>query len=193
MHTTDGIANQIKGVFMEITKKIKTQALITFILYMLVLFWIIILKCNMKVPISDTRALNEGKDLWQRFSEYLVTKTVKTDFKDSVVNVILFLPVGMLLPFFFKKWKYLKTCAIGFLITAFLEIFQIISCYGWFTYADIIHNTAGAAIGALIHFLLLKIAKEKPLSITFYVLFAVLGATTLIGYVNTVINIGIYI
>ena len=193
MHTTDGIANQIKGVFMEITKKIKTQALITFILYMLVLFWIIILKCNMKVPISDTRALNEGKDLWQRFSEYLVTKTVKTDFKDSVVNVILFLPVGMLLPFFFKKWKYLKTCAVGFLITAFLEIFQIISCYGWFTYADIIHNTAGAAIGALIHFLLLKIAKEKPLSITFYVLFAVLGATTLIGYVNTVINIGIYI
>ena len=147
----------------------------------------------MKVPISDTRALNEGKDLWQRFSEYLVTKTVKTDFKDSVVNVILFLPVGMLLPFFFKKWKYLKTCAVGFLITAFLEIFQIISCYGWFTYADIIHNTAGAAIGALIHFLLLKIAKEKPLSITFYVLFAVLGITAIIGYINTIINIGIYI
>ena len=82
---------------MVLTKKIKRLALITFILYMLVLFWIIILKCNMKVPISDTRALNEGKDLWQRFSEYLVTKTVKTDFKDSVVNVILFLPVGMLL------------------------------------------------------------------------------------------------
>ena len=178
---------------MVLTKKIKRLALITFILYMLVLFWIIILKCNMKVPISDTRALNEGKDLWQRFSEYLVTKTVKTDFKDSVVNVILFFPVGMLLPFFFKKWKYLKTCAVGFLITAFLEIFQIISCYGWFTYADIIHNTAGAAIGALIHFLLLKIAKEKPLTITFYILFAILGITTLIGYINTAINIGIYI
>jgi glycopeptide antibiotics resistance protein len=190
---TNGIANTIRKVFMVITEKTKKLALITFILYMLVLFWIIILKCNMKAPISDTRALNEGKDLWQRLSEYLVNKTIKTDTKDSIVNVILFLPVGMLLPFFFKKGKYLKTCALGLLLTVFFELFQIISCYGWFTYADIIHNAAGAFIGAFIHFLLLKIAKEKPLSITFYILFAVLGVTAIIGYINTIINIGIYI
>ena len=178
---------------MVLTKKIKRLALITFILYMLVLFWIIALKCNMKVPISDTRAMNAGKTLAERFDLYLRLKTVRSDAADSLVNIILFIPVGMLLPFFMRKLKYAKTVIIGFLMTVGFEVLQIITCFGMFTYADLIHNTAGAAIGALIHFLLLKIAKEKPLTITFYILFAILGITTLIGYINTAINIGIYI
>ena len=147
----------------------------------------------MKVPISDTRAMNAGKPLAERFDLYLRLKTVRSNVPDSIVNVILFIPVGMLLPFFPRKLKYVQTVIIGFLMTVGFEVLQIITCFGMFTYADLIHNTAGAAIGALIHLLLLKIAKEKPLAITFYILSAILGITTVIGYINTVINIGIYI
>ena len=177
---------------MTLTKKIKRLALVTFILYMLVLFWIIALKCNMKVTISDTKTMNAGKSLLERFNIYLHLNTVKSNPPDSLVNVLLFVPVGMLFPFFPRKHKYLDTVILGFIMTVGFEVLQIVSCVGMFTYADLIHNTAGAAIGALIHFLLLKIAKEKPLSITFYILIAILGVTTVIGYVNTIINIGIY-
>ena len=101
---------------MTYSQKTVKLAKITLILSMLLLFWIIALKCNMPAPISDTRAMNEGTTLAERFERYLSYKTFSSSLKDTVVNILLTLPIGMLLPFIFTKRPYLLSCLLSFLI-----------------------------------------------------------------------------
>ena len=151
---------------MKITKKIRILSVIVLTLYMLLLVWIIALKCNMRDAVLDAKIYNQRFTLTERFEMYL-SYFAKTDFKDGAVNVLVFIPLGLLFPFLLKKHPYGKTILLGFLMSAAFEILQIINCIGAFTYIDIINNTAGGIIGALLHRLLRPHAKERPLEITF--------------------------
>lgn len=177
---------------MQITRKILRLAKITFVLYMLLLFWVIALKCNMPVSISDTKAMNAGTTLLERFQRYLSYRSFKSSWEDSVVNVLLFVPGGMLLPFLFQKSPYSKSILTTFLLAVGFEVLQIVSCIGMFTYVDIINNSLGGIIGTVIHFFLRKIAKEKPLSITFYVLCFTMLVVLAYATYNTIIHIEMY-
>ena len=138
---------------MKTTKKIHHLCSVTFILYILLLVWIIALKCNMKDAILGAKIYNQWFTLAERFEMYL-SYFAKTDFKDGAVNVLLFIPLGMMMPFLIEKRAYVKTVFICFLISVGFEISQILNCIGAFTYIDIINNTAGSIIGAMIHLLL---------------------------------------
>ena len=89
-------------VIMETTSKIRRLAATTLTLYLLLLVWIIALKCNMKDAILGAKLYNQLFTLAERFEIYL-SYFAKTDFKDGAVNVLFFIPLGMLLPFFQKK------------------------------------------------------------------------------------------
>lgn len=177
---------------MQITRKTLNLAKITFVLYMLLIFWVISLKCNMPVPISDTKAINRGLDIFERFMTYLPRDSFALSPTDATVNALLFVPIGMLLPFLYKRHIYVRSALACMLISAALEIFQIISCIGMFTYSDIIANTLGGVIGALVHFFLRKIAKEKPLAVTFYIIISASVITLIYAVVNTAVNIELY-
>lgn len=70
-----------------------------------------------------------------------------TDVKNTVLNVALFIPLGVLLPFLWKRYNTLKSTALfGFVLSLSIELLQI------FTYRatdinDIIANTLGAVLG----------------------------------------------
>ena len=70
-----------------------------------------------------------------------------TDVKNTVLNVALFIPLGVLLPFLWKRYNILKsTVLFGFILSLSIELLQI------FTYRatdinDIIANTLGAVLG----------------------------------------------
>ena len=177
---------------MKITKKIHTLSIIVFILYMLLLVWIIALKCNMRLAILDAKIYNRMFTLTERFEMYL-SYFAKTDFEDGAVNVLVFIPLGLLFPFLFKKHIYSKTILFGFLMSAAFEILQIINCIGAFTYIDIINNTAGALLGAILHRLLRPHAKERPLEITFVVLIFILIPTLIAATLNTIAHIEYYL
>ena len=85
-------------------------------------------------------------DTCQRFT-YSMSVILTPDDSDVIVNLILFLPVGLMAPFIFDRGAFFKTIALSAILSAGLEIMQIISCVGFFTYSDIVINTLGSVLG----------------------------------------------
>ena len=76
---------------------------------------------------------------------------------DTILNVILFVPLGFFLPLLYKKYCSLRTVALtGFLFSLAVEIFQM---FGWGSsdINDLMTNTAGACIGFGVYCLLARI------------------------------------
>lgn len=66
---------------------------------------------------------------------------------NMILNVVLFLPFGLLLPMLGERWKSLKTVTLtGFLFSFFIEIMQFFS-FRTTDVDDLIMNTFGAAAG----------------------------------------------
>lgn len=69
------------------------------------------------------------------------------DFKNTILNIILFVPLGIMLPFLWKKYNTLKASAVfGFMMSLSIELLQL------FTYRatdinDLIANTLGTVFG----------------------------------------------
>lgn len=76
-------------------------------------------------------------------------------------NVLFFVPLGFFLSWFFKwEHRYRNTILVGLAATLFIEITQYITKLGTMELDDIISNTLGALVGALL-FKLVKRVVEK--------------------------------
>lgn len=79
----------------------------------------------------------------------------KIRFENLAGNVIAFIPFGYLMPQIRIKYKKFGiTVLYGFLLSAFIEIFQLITRFGQFDVDDILLNTMGVALGYLCYYIL---------------------------------------
>ena len=177
---------------MKETKKIRHLCFVIFVLYILFLVWVIALKCNMRDAVLDSKIYNRDFTLAERFQRHVLS-FAKTEFEDGVLNVLFFIPLGMVMPFIIPNRVYISTAFYCCLISAGFELLQLFNCIGRFTYIDIINNTAGGIIGALIYFFLHKRVKEKSLGTTLGVLIGILIAILIAATMNTVIHIDYYL
>ena len=86
------------------------------------------------------------------FSMLLSSFGDKYLFRSVVMNVFLFVPLGMTLPFAFKASAALRigyTLLLGFILSAAVELMQLILQAGMTQTDDVICNTLGTAIGAV--------------------------------------------
>jgi glycopeptide antibiotics resistance protein len=173
-------------------EKNRHLCVITLSLYMLLLVWIIALKCNMRDGILDAKIYNRGFTLSERFVLQL-SRFSKTSPREGALNALIFIPLGMLIPFLINKLACLKTVLYCFFISSGFAILQVINCIGRFTYIDIINNTIGGMIGALVYCLLRKKLKENSLAVTFSILICVLLPMLIAATVNTVNHIDYYL
>ena len=75
---------------------------------------------------------------------------------DITLNILLFIPLGVLLGD--KGWK---ADFLGFLLSAFIELIQYIAVLGYCEADDVLNNTIGTAIGlGLYHLFLISIMKR---------------------------------
>lgn len=76
-------------------------------------------------------------------------------FNQLKANVVMFIPVGFLLPFSLKK----PACAIfyAFLFSLTIEILQLIFRKGLCESNDVINNTFGGAIGFIIYLVIIRL------------------------------------
>ena len=176
-------------------------ALITFGIYMLVLIWVISFKCNMEWPVFMSKLSMGQMTLAERaewsFCHFRFNDDgpiySKAAIEDMLVNMVLFLAVGMTLPMVFEKRKYVSTIICGFFISLFFEISQFFNMIGGFAYIDLITNTLGTALGALILHFLRKVINDdlaKKILVAFQIIF---GLIAVFGTVNTIIHFEIYI
>lgn len=69
------------------------------------------------------------------------------DLKNTILNIILFFPLGIMLPFLWKKYNSLKSTAVfSFLLSLSIELLQILT-YRATDINDLIANTLGAILG----------------------------------------------
>ena len=70
--------------------------------------------------------------------------------KENLLNCILLLPVGVLLPVITNhKIKWYQALAVGIFVSAIIEFSQLIFMRGLFEWDDMIHNGLGCMIGSL--------------------------------------------
>lgn len=65
-----------------------------------------------------------------------------------ILNILLFLPLGYLLPFSknkLDKWYFVLLIGVG--VSAAIEVTQLLTHRGWFDVDDVFHNGLGALIG----------------------------------------------
>ena len=76
---------------------------------------------------------------------------------ETILNLVLFVPMGFFLPFLYKKYHHIKTVVLtGLLFSLSVEIVQMFD-WGATDINDLIINTAGTCLGYWIYYLLSKI------------------------------------
>lgn len=81
--------------------------------------------------------------------------------KDTILNMILFIPMGFFLPLLYEKHDGLKkTAIVGFLVSLSVEIAQLFG-FGTTDINDLITNTFGACLGYGIYRLIKKAVPKQ--------------------------------
>ena len=83
---------------------------------------------------------------------------------DTILNIILFVPLGFFLPLLYKKYGHIGSVAlVSFLLSLSIEIVQMFD-RGATDINDLITNTVGACLGFFIYQLLCKFVSKEFLS-----------------------------
>ena len=137
-------------------KDISKITKILFIIYLIALFEIIVFK--LEVPFTRMGYLRSINLI--PFSESLiVNKTI--DFSEILMNMIIFIPLGIYIEMLFSKWSTVKKISVIFIVSLMCEISQFIMAIGASDITDIINNTLGGIVGLLIMHILVKLFKDK--------------------------------
>ena len=70
---------------------------------------------------------------------------------EIVLNVILFIPIGILIPVLLhRKIRWWQGLLLGVLLSAVIEVSQLVTCRGLFEWDDMIHNGVGCMVGCVL-------------------------------------------
>ena len=184
------------------TKRLNILSIILFCIYILLLIWIVLLKCNIYLSITNgyfefkTLTLKERFDYYLiPFIDYINNDSTQTfiKFKDGILNVIVFIPLGLYLSFFIKNNKFIKVIFYTFLISLLFEIIQLFSLLGSFQTEDLILNTFSGLLGYIIYKIIYKEKNIKVLNILSLICIIILTPILIYGVINTINMIDVYI
>ena len=183
-------------------KKLNILSIILFCIYILLLIWIVLFKCNIYLSITNgyfefkTLTLKERFDYYLiPFIDYINNDSTQTfiKFKDGILNVIVFIPLGLYLSFFIKNNKFIKVIFYTFLISLLFEIIQLFSLLGSFQTEDLILNTFSGLLGYIIYKIIYKEKNIKVLNILSLICIIILTPILIYGVINTINMIDVYI
>ena len=128
---------------------------ILFVIYLIALFWIIIFKFD--IPFSNLGYMRSVNLI--PFSESLIING-KLDFKEMVMNAVIFIPLGIYVEALFKKYTIGRKILFILFISFICEISQFILGVGASDITDIVNNVLGGIIGLVIYKGIVKIMKS---------------------------------
>lgn len=115
-----------------------------FIIYLIALYWILLFKLGVRFSYMENRNVNLIP-----FSELLILHG-KIDVSEILLNVVIFVPLGIYTGILFERWDFGKKLFFFLLMSSIIEGLQFILAVGTFDTTDIITNTLGGIIGLLI-------------------------------------------
>lgn len=95
-------------------------------------------------------------------SFYLAREENREYYRTMLMNVFLFFPLGMTLPYGLsgRKRPFLRAAGIGMLLSVCIEILQYVYSLGWTETDDVIMNVLGVLVGG-VSYLLAGAAERK--------------------------------
>ena len=135
-----------------------------FCLYILGLFYITLFAWNYGASLGAEGPGGRNYNVIPFRSIYRIavfSPTIWDPIRILLGNVILFLPLGFLLPIVWKKARRIQFIIIlGFVVSLLIETSQFLFTYRVANIDDVILNTLGTLIGALVFHLLLWIKRR---------------------------------
>lgn len=147
---------------------------VLFIIYLIVLCWILLFKLGVRFSYMGTRKINLIP-----FSEPVILNG-KSDFGEIILNVIIFIPLGIYTGMLFEKWSFAKKVFFFFLISLIIETLQFILAVGASDITDIITNTLGGIIGLMIFIAIEKVFNNTVTAKRFLNIIAAIGTVVMI-------------
>lgn len=83
------------------------------------------------------------------------------------MNVVVFIPVGLLLGIAFKQMKWWIALLIGCGISITIEALQFFLMRGFSEFDDVMHNTLGGVVGYIISCILLNLLTKTKLKLDY--------------------------
>lgn len=128
---------------------------VLFIIYSIALFWILLFKLGVRFSYMENRQVNLIP-----FSEALFLNG-KIDLGEMIMNVVIFVPLGIYTGVLFERWTLGKKLLFFFLMSLMFEALQFIFKIGAFDMTDIITNTLGGIIGLMLFIIIEKAFKSS--------------------------------
>lgn len=152
-------------------KLLNLLSIILFLIYLALLTWVVVFKCNYKQAIIDTYQYFGELNLVERFN-FSLNELVNyfnpsklpnflPAYDQDIQNVIIFIPLGIYLGYFLKRLKFLQVFVISLLVSAVCEIFQFFSLIGACSFIDLITNTLGGLVGLLVYKIIYKESEKR--------------------------------
>ena len=167
-------------------------------MYLWILVWVISLKWNKVVTITDTYYIF-GAMSWEQKLEFVKTsframfESTEWDlfWKDplqEVLNVVVFAPFGLYLSYFIKKNKLAWSVALSFLLSAGFEYLQLVTNIGCFSAIDLVDNTLGGLVGWGVYMLIYNDTPKriKGLSVASIVILCIAVPLTIFALLSTI-------
>lgn len=113
---------------------------------------------------SRSETAHGGVMLRPLYSFYLAQTENREYYRTMLMNVFLFFPLGLTLPFGLAGGKrpILRTVGIGMALSVSVEILQYIFSLGWTETDDVIMNVLGAFLGSASFGIACLIKRRKP-------------------------------
>jgi glycopeptide antibiotics resistance protein len=159
---------------MEDNKMTNKFTNLLFIVYLITLFWILLFKLGVRFSYMENRSVNLIP-----FSEPLILNG-KMDVGETILNVVIFIPLGIYAGVLFKRWAFGSKLFFFFLISLMFEGLQFILRIGAFDITDIITNTLGGIIGFMIFEAIEKSFKSSVKAQKFINTIAVIGTVVMV-------------
>jgi glycopeptide antibiotics resistance protein len=105
----------------------------------------------------------------------------KIDVAEIILNVVIFIPLGIYAGVLFKRWGFVKKLFFFFLISLMFEVLQFTFSIGAFDITDIITNISGGIIGSLIFEAIEKLFNNSVRSRKFITIIAAIGTVFMIS------------
>jgi glycopeptide antibiotics resistance protein len=156
----------------NVTNKVTT---VLFIIYLIVLFWILLFKLGVRFSYMGTRSVNLIP-----FGASSISNG-KIDVSEIILNIVIFVPLGIYAGVLFKRWTFGTRLFFFFLISLMFEALQFIFSVGAFDITDIITNTLGGIIGLLMFEAIEKVFNNSIKAHKFINIIAAIGTVLMIS------------
>lgn len=161
------------------TDQHKTSRLTTalFVIYLIALFWIIVLKFNLPLTyVGEERSVNMVP-----YSQSQILNG-QVDYGEIILNVLIFIPLGVYAGTLFKRWNLSKKLGLAFFISFSCEILQFVFGVGSADITDIINNTLGGLIGLLLYIGIEKAFSNYGKTVKFINIVATIGTVFILSF-----------